>query len=308
MKATQREILGGLQAEQKYLPSKFFYDEAGSRLFEQITRLTEYYPSRTEKSILERHAPELMQGVEDASLVELGSGDCSKVSILLQAIPEETLPTVTYVPVDVSPSALEESSCILQQRFGGVQVKGVVADFVQQIDLVSQYENKLVCFLGSTIGNLDSREAVRFVARLGDMLEPRERFLLGLDMVKDKEVLERAYNDEDDLTAEFNKNILKVANKIAKTDFEPEHFEHQAFFNEKKQRIEMHLVATRDMTIQTPLLDQDLEIQEGEYIHTESSNKYTDDHIEEFASASDLSVRGVYTDSQRWFSLIDYLK
>jgi L-histidine N-alpha-methyltransferase len=308
LNAAHHEILTGLQADRKYLPSKFFYDETGSRLFEKITRLDEYYPSRTEKSILDRHAKDLMQDAEGASLVELGSGDCSKVSILLQALPEETLPSLTYVPVDVSPSVLEESSCILQEKFNGVAVQGVVADFIQQLDLVSQYENKIVCFLGSTIGNLDIQEAVRFVARLGDMLESRERFLVGLDMVKDKQVLERAYNDEDELTAEFNKNILKVANKIAKTDFEPEHFEHQAFFNEHKQRIEMHLVATRDITVQTPLLDQDLEIQEGESIHTESSHKFTDDHIEEFASASDLSVRKVYTDSNRWFSLVDYIK
>jgi L-histidine N-alpha-methyltransferase len=308
MKPPQREILSGLQADQKYLPSKFFYDKKGSQLFEQITRLEEYYPSRTEKTILKRHAPELMQGVEGVSLVELGSGDCSKVSILLDALPEETRQTVTYVPVDVSTSALEESQCILQERYDGVEVQGVVADFTQQIDLVSQYESKLVCFLGSTIGNLESREATRFISRLGDMLRPRERFLLGLDMVKDKNVLERAYNDAEDLTAEFNKNILKVANKIAKTDFEPEHFEHQAFFDEEKQRIEMHLVATRDITVQTPLLDRDLEIQEGESIHTESSHKFSEDHIEKFASASDLSVREVYTDSNRWFALVDYIK
>jgi L-histidine N-alpha-methyltransferase len=304
----QQEILKGLQADQKYLPSKFFYDDTGSRLFGQITQLEEYYPTRTEKSILVQNAHDLTQGTQDASLVELGPGDCSKVSILLQALPGETLKTVTYVPVDVSPSALEESRCMLEEKFDGINVRELVADFTQQIDLVSQFENKMICFLGSTIGNLDHKDAVDFVAKLGGMLEPGERLLLGLDMVKDRTVLERAYNDDDEVTAEFNKNILKVANKIAKTDFEPDHFRHHAFFDDKKQRIEMHLVATRDMTVQSPLLDQDLEIQKGETIHTENSHKFTPDDIGEFASSSGLSIRAAYTDQNRWFTLVDYIK
>ena len=214
MKTEGEEMLAGLTAAQKHLPSKFFYDETGSKLFEQITRLGEYYPTRTDKSILERHAGELMQGVEGASLVEIGSGDCSKISILLQALPRETLRTLTYVPVDVSLSAMEESRCSLQKRFGAIEVRGIVADFMQQIHLVSQYENRVFCFFGSTIGNLERGDAVRFVAKLGQLMKTGERLLLGLDMVKDKAVLERAYNDELDVTARFNKNILNVANKI----------------------------------------------------------------------------------------------
>jgi L-histidine N-alpha-methyltransferase len=304
----EEEILAGLMAAQKHLPSKFFYDETGSKLFEQITRLEEYYPSRTEKSILKRHAGELMRGAEGASLVEIGSGDCSKISILLQALPRETLKTSTYVPVDVSLSAMEESRCKLQERFGAIEVRGIVADFTQQIHLVSQYENRVFCFFGSTIGNLDRRDAVRFVAKLGKLIKTGERLLVGLDMVKDKAVLERAYNDEKDVTARFNKNILNVANKTIGTDFEPEYFRHHAFFDEQKQRIEMHLVATRDMTVKSPLFEGDLEIREGETIHTENSHKFTSDHIGEFASGSGLSVRAVYADSNRWFTLVDYIK
>jgi L-histidine N-alpha-methyltransferase len=308
MKTEEEEILAGLMANQKHLPSKFFYDETGSKLFEQITRLEEYYPSRTEKSILKRHAGELMRGAEGASLVEIGSGDCSKISILLQALPRETLKTSTYVPVDVSPSAMEDSRCKLQERFGAIEVRGIVADFMQQIHLVSQHENRVFCFFGSTIGNLDRRDAVRFVAKLGKSIKTGERLLLGLDMVKDKAVLERAYNDERDVTAKFNKNILNVANKIVGTDFEPEYFRHRAFFDEEKQRIEMHLVATRDMTVKSRLFEGDLEIRGGETIHTENSHKFTSDHIGEFASGSGLSVRTVYADSNRWFTLVDYIK
>ena len=301
-------MLAGLMAAQKHLPCKFFYDEAGSKLFEQITRLEEYYPSRTEKSILKRHAGELMRGAEGASLVEIGSGDCSKISILLQALPEVILKTSIYVPVDVSLSAIEESRCKLEERFGAIEVCGIVADFMQQIHLVSQYENKIFCFFGSTIGNLDRRDAVRFVEKLGKLMNTRERLLLGLDMVKDKAVLEGAYNDEKGVTARFNKNILNVANKILGTDFESEYFRHHAFFDEEKQRIEMHLMATRDVTIKFPSFEGDLKIPKGQTIHTENSHKFTSHHIDEFASASGLSVRAVYTDSNRWFTLVDYIK
>jgi L-histidine N-alpha-methyltransferase len=307
-KTEEEEMLAGLMAAQKHLPCKFFYDEAGSKLFEQITRLEEYYPSRTEKSILKRHAGELMRGAEGASLVEIGSGDCSKISILLQALPEVILKTSIYVPVDVSLSAIEESRCKLEERFGAIEVCGIVADFIQQIHLVSQYENKIFCFFGSTIGNLDRRDAVRFVEKLGKLMNTRERLLLGLDMVKDKAVLEGAYNDEKGVTARFNKNILNVANKILGTNFESEYFRHHAFFDEEKQRIEMHLMATRDITIKFPFFEGDLEIPKGQTIHTENSHKFTSHHIDEFASASGLSVRAVYTDSNRWFTLVDYIK
>ena len=308
MKTEEEEMLAGLMAAQKHLPCKFFYDEAGSKLFEQITRLEEYYQSRTEKSILKRHAGELIRGVEGASLIEIGSGDCSKISILLQALPRALIKTSTYVPVDVSLSAIEESRCKLEERFGAIEVCGIVADFMQQIHLVSQHENKIFCFFGSTIGNLDRRDAVRFVAKLGKLIKTGERLLLGLDMVRDKSVLERAYNDEKGVTSRFNKNILNVANKILGTDFEPEYFRHHAFFDEEKQRIEMHLVATRDITIKFPFFEGDLEIPKGQTIHTENSYKFTYHHIDAFASASGLSVRAVYTDSNRWFTLVDYIK
>jgi L-histidine N-alpha-methyltransferase len=304
MKTEEEEMLAGLMAAQKHLPCKFFYDETGSKLFEQITRLEEYYPSRTEKSILKRHAGELMRGAEGASLVEIASGDCSKISILLQVLPKSMVKTSTYVPVDVSLSALEESRCKLQERFGAIEVCGIVADFMQQIHLVSQHENRIFCFFGSTIGNLDRRDAVRFVAKLGKLIKTGERMLLGLDMVKDKAVLERAYNDEKGITARFNKNILNVANKILGTDFEPEYFRHHAFFDDEKQRIEMHLVAIRDMIVKSPFFERDLEIPKGQTIHTENSHKFTSYHIDEFASVSELSVRAVYTDSNRWFTLL----
>ena len=218
------------------------------------------------------------------------------------------LKTSTYVPVDVSVSAIEESRCKLQERFGAIEVCGIVADFTQQIHLVSQHENRIFCFFGSTIGNLERQEAFTFVTKLGELMKTGERLLLGLDMVKDKDVLQRAYNDEKDVTARFNKNILNVANEIIGTNFEPKFFQHHAFFDEKEQRIEMHLIATKDMTITSPLCEGNLKIRKGERIHTENSHKFTSDHIDEFATGGGLSVRAVYTDSNRWFTLVDYIK
>ncbi len=304
----EEEMLAGLMAAQKHLPCKFFYDDTGSKLFEQITKLEEYYPSRTEKSILKRHSRELMRGAKGASLVEIGSGDCSKIYILLQALPRDRLKTSTYVPIDLSPSAMEKSRCKLKERFGAIEVCGVIADFIHQIDLVSQYENRVFCFFGSTIGNLERQDAFGFVTKLSRLMKTGERLLLGFDMVKDKDVLERAYNDEQDVTARFNKNILNVTNRILGTDFEPESFQHHAFFDEGKQRIEMHLIARKDMNVRSPLFEGDLEIHKGETIHTENSHKFTFNHIDEFAVSSGLSVQAVYTDSNRWFTLVDYIK
>ncbi len=304
----KEEVLVGLRARRKYLPSKLFYDEKGSRLFERITALEEYYPSRTEKSILRRYAPELMQGVREATLVEIGSGDCSKISLLLGALSPDALGTVTYVPIDVSASAMEQSRQQLRQRFAELEVRGLVADFLQRLDPVARYRNRLFCFFGSTIGNLQRRRAERFLERLGAMMQKGERLLLGLDMVKDREVLERAYNDEKEITARFNKNILRVVNRTIEADFDPDRFRHRAFFNERERRIEMHLVATSNMTVGSPCLDRDLEIRAGESIHTESSHKFTPGDIDAFGRCAGLEVNAVYTDDNRWFSLVDYVR
>ncbi|MDY6880639.1 MAG: L-histidine N(alpha)-methyltransferase, partial [Thermodesulfobacteriota bacterium] len=238
VRTEKEEMLAGLMSDQKYLPCKFFYDETGSRLYEQITRLEEYYPSRTEKSILKRHAEELMRDTDAVSLVDIGSGDCSKISILLHVLPKSVLSEITYVPVDVSMSAMEESRYKLQLRFGAIDVCGIIADFTKEIHLVSQHDNRIFCFFGSTIGNLDTREARSLVAKLGKLMKPGERLLLGLDMVKDKRILERAYNDKDKVTSEFNKNILKVANRILGTNFDLRYFQHHAFYNDEEERVE----------------------------------------------------------------------
>lgn len=307
-KGEAAELLAGLLSDQKYLPCKYFYDETGSRLFEEISRLEEYYPSRTEKAILGQHAEKLMRGIQRPSLIELGSGDCSKISILLHAIPKATLDQLTYVPIDVSPSAVEASRRQLQARFGPVAVQEIIADFTTAPRLARRHENRIFCFFGSTIGNLDRAVAGDFIAGLGRMLRPGERLLLGLDMVKDITVMERAYNDTKGVTVRFNKNILTVANQILAADFEPDYFRHRAFYHERRQRIEMHLVATRDMAVTSPFFEGDIKILKGQSIHTENAHKFTFDHILEFAAMGGLSVRAIYTDSNEWFTLTDFIK
>ncbi|NOZ86957.1 MAG: L-histidine N(alpha)-methyltransferase [Deltaproteobacteria bacterium] len=302
------EILAGLESRRKYIPSKFFYDARGSKLFEEITRLDEYYPSRTEKRIMRDNAPEIVNEFEGATIVEIGSGDCSKISILLDAMSPEARHSIVYVPVDVSPSAIQESRCRLRDSFGVVQVDELVADFTGNIDALSKYHNKILCFFGSTIGNLDREQSIGFVRKIGKLMECGERFLLGLDMVKEREVLERAYNDNKGVTAEFNRNILKVANRIAGTDFIPDMFEHVAFYNRKANRIEMYLEARGTTEVHTPLLKQELLIKEGERIHTENSHKFTLEHVSLFAEAGHLDVERVFNDSRHWFSIVEYVK
>jgi len=308
LSSEDEEMLAGLMADPMYMSSKFFYDEAGSKLFEEITNLHEYYPSRTEKSILNLYAEEIMEGADNASIVELGSGDCSKISILLKALPQVTLKKLNYVPFDVSMSAIEDAACKLRERFGIIEISPIVADFMEHIPLVSQHENRVFCFFGGTIGNLDRGDGLRFLEKLGRIMRPGERLLLGLDMVKDKDVLEKAYNDDGGITARFNKNILKVANDKIGTDFDTREFQHYAYFEEAKQRIEMHLVARKDMIVTSPFFEEALEVQAGESIHTENSHKFTTDDIDEIASFSGLSLRKTYTDSDNWFTLVDYIK
>ena len=308
MKTDREEMLAGLMAPNKYLPCKFFYDEKGSKLFEQITRLEEYFQSRTEKSILKSYAGEIIRDSEGATLVEIGSGGCSKISILFEALPRATLEKSTYVPIDVSLSAIEKSRKKLRKKFGVIKICEIVADFMEQLHMVSNHEKRIFCFFGSTIGNLDRQDAVQFIAKLGKLMKTGERLLLGLDMVKDKAILERAYNDKKEVTAKFNKNILNVANNILATDFDPRFFQHHAFFDEQKQRIEMHLVATRDMVIRSRFFKRELELSKGQNIHTENSYKFTSHHINEFAIVGGFSVRAVYTDSNHWFTLVDYAK
>jgi L-histidine N-alpha-methyltransferase len=306
--AVVQSIADGLTARRKHISSLYFYDEVGSKLFEEITRLREYYVARTEKKLLGQAALHLGKQLKDIDIVELGSGDCSKISILLAAVPAHFLPSVRYIPVDVSESVVEESVAILMTTFPGMSIHGVVADFMKQLDLIPKGERRLLCFLGSTIGNLTQQDAFDFFRLLGQAMQPGDRLLLGADMVKQKDVLELAYNDSEGVTAAFNLNILNVVNRIANTNFRPETFKHVAFYNDQLSRIEMHLEAMEDVTIYIPSVKDNISLKRGERIHTENSHKFTQARIGELASAAGLEIQRLFSDEKKWFSLVQLIK
>lgn len=302
------EILDGLRAGKKRISSKYFYDATGSKLFEAITRLPEYYPTRTERPLIKAAAERIAQNVDLSDIVELGSGDCSKVSILLERIQPSAARTIRYIPVDVSQTSIEGSADILMAAFPHLVIHGIVADFTIHLDRIPNGNKRLFCFFGSTIGNFSTDQIERFFTHLSTTLHSGDRLLVGLDRVKEKQILENAYNDREGTTAAFNRNILNVVNDLAETNFNPQGFGHLAFYNEADQRIEMHLEARMDMIVTSPHLNDPLIVEQGERIHTENSHKFTDAAIAALAVDHGLAIEAAYTDRNQWFSLIQYIK
>jgi len=304
----RKEIIAGLSSANKYISSKFFYDAAGSKLFEEITRLPEYYLTRIEISILKTIASRIGRDLKDVDVIELGSGDCSKISILFDAVPAESITSVRYIPVDVSREAIEKSAKVLLSSFPGLKIRGAVADFTRQMKLIPAAEKRIFCFFGSTIGNFQRERAVQFISSLSGIMKPCDRLLLGVDMVKRKDLLEDAYNDSRGVTAAFNRNILNVVNNLIYTDFDPADFEHVAFFNDKRSRIEMHLKALKDLSVSSPCMSAKIAVERGETIHTENSHKFTDRFIDEIALASGLEIEDRFADENKWFSVVQFCK
>lgn len=305
----REEIIEGLNADHKYISSKYFYDEIGSKLFEEITELEEYYPTRTEKSILKSAAHELVKDIEGMTIIDLGSGDCSKISILFDAIDDHLIETLTYVPVDFSISALKESAECLYKRYPDIEINAYAADFMHDLDFIPEEDQKIFCFFGSTIGNFSNHDAIEFLRSVEKVMNNGDGLLIGLDMVKDKTTLEKAYNDEKQITAFFNKNIINSINPIIKTEIDPKNFEHLAFYNDKKKRIEMHLEAIKDQEYITPFSPMPIVFKKGENIHTENSHKFTDNDIRNFAASSGLRIKNIHRDyPDNWFSLVLFTK
>ena len=297
-------LLDGLTSSPRRISSMFFYDATGSKLFEEITRLPEYYPTRIEKRLLPRLAGGLRARLTDGDTIELGSGDCSKISILFDSLSVRELPSVSYVPVDVSQEAIEESASILSARYPGIRIRGLVADFMTQLHLVPNRRHRLFCFFGGTIGNLDRGKRKQFFQNLAASMHSEDLLILGVDMVKPRRILERAYNDDRNVTAAFNRNILNVVNSLAGTNFDPVAFDHVAFFNENDSRIEMHLRARYDVRVHCPHLPEPIQLSRGELIHTENSHKFTAGQITAETGAAGLRVEERSTDPQGWFSLV----
>lgn len=300
------EIQQGLRKQQKSVPSKYFYDRRGSELFEQICGTPEYYLTRTELAALERSAPDIMDffSVKGGDLIELGSGSTSKIRKLLEGTdPFEAVP-IRYVPVDICKSALLDSAKELARDFRRLEILGIVADFAHLNGLLPR-GRKLITFFGSTIGNLTDPDALTLLSSIRSMMNPEDRFLLGMDMLKPTGIIESAYNDSQGITRDFNRNILVRINRELNGDFDPDDFEHLAFFDPPTKRVEMHLRAKSDVQVRIEDLGLMLRLKRGETIHTEICRKFSlDDAIHLFETAG-LSVVRFFADSKGWFSLIE---
>lgn len=300
-----RDVLKGLTAPQKYIPSRYFYDARGSQLFEEICILPEYYQTRTELSILKKSASSIMRIFSKGDLVELGSGANWKIRMLLDAVDDSRRSAVRYIPVDVSESALIDAAKELLGIYPELEVLGVVADFLHHMELIPRERPGIIIFFGSTIGNLSVEESDTFFRSVSSSMKPGDSFLLGLDMIKPREILEAAYNDSQGITAEFNRNILNVLNHELHADFDPSNFEHLAFYNEDESRVEMHLRANSDIEVEIGELAMTVDFSEGETIHTEICRKFSREGAEELFSDAGLEVKNWHTDSKKWFSLAE---
>jgi len=296
------EIRDGLTRELKELSPRHFYDERGSALFDQITTLPEYYPTRCERSILNRRAPEIVALTGARDLVELGSGTASKTRALLYAMAGAgTLRR--YVPFDVDPSVIEASALELTQLYPSLEVHGVVGDFGHDLHRIPPGDNRLFVFLGGTIGNLYPLQRAEFLARLRDLMSAGDRLLLGTDLVKEKAVLESAYNDSEGITAAFNRNALLVLNSSYGADFDPDAFEHVAFFDERNSWIEMRLRSTCAQRVRVEAAGVDVRFAAGEEMRTEISTKFTQVGVEAELHEAGLALESFYTDDDGLFGL-----
>jgi dimethylhistidine N-methyltransferase len=294
-----RALIAGLKAAPKHLPCKFFYDEAGSILFDRICELPEYYPTRTEISLLERHAGEFAALIgPDAELVEFGAGAGRKVRLLLDALQRPR----GYLPIDISGDYLQGVSERLAADYPDLEVRPVVADYTKPFALPAKARGarRVGFFPGSTIGNFPRADAVAFLRMAAEKLAGGG-LLIGVDLVKDPAVLHAAYNDAAGVTAAFNKNILARANAELGADFDLDAFAHYAFYDPRAQRVEMHLVSLSRQRVH--VLGQEFRFAEGETTHTEDSHKYTVDGFRALAGEAGFTPRAVWTDPERLFSI-----
>lgn len=301
-RALRADARNGLTAEPKWLAPKWFYDARGSELFEEITRLPEYYPTRAEREILDARAGEIAQLTGAHTLVELGSGSSEKTRLILQALRDHgTLST--FVPLDVSEVALRDAARAITDDFPGLTVHGVVGDFTAHLDQLPGEAPRVVAFLGGTIGNLLPDERAEFYTSIRAVLEPGEWLLLGTDLVKDPDVLVRAYDDAAGVTAEFNRNVLRVLNRQLGADFEVEAFSHRAIWDPRNEWIEMHLRADRAMSVLIPEIGLEVEFAKGEELSTEVSAKFRREGVEGELTKAGFAPGAWWTDSQDRFAL-----
>ncbi|MGW0521089.1 L-histidine N(alpha)-methyltransferase [Crossiella sp. NPDC003009] len=293
--ALRADVLSGLTANPKTLPPKWFYDERGSELFEQITELPEYYPTGAEREVLTAVADEIAATTGAETMVELGSGSSAKTRLLLDAL-RANGSLRRFIPLDVSAAALVQSTQALTEDYPGLEIRGVVGDFTRHLDQLPVGGRRLVAFLGGTIGNLLPAERAEFFAGVRATLKPGEWLLLGTDLVKDPDTLVRAYDDSQGVTAEFNRNVLRVLNRELAADFEVEAFEHVAVWDEDWEWIEMRLRATKAMSVRVEELGLEVKFDAGEELRTEVSAKFRQSGVRRELAATGFDLRKWWTD------------
>ena len=301
------EVFTGLTGEPKTLSPWLFYDEAGSRLFEEITELPEYYVTRTERQILAEHADEIVSaaaGGRDLSMIELGAGTATKTGLLLNAA-VRLQGSVTYYPIDVSQTALDEARSRLEAELPEVTVEPIVADYTEGIRQNSSVHSgrRLVLYIGSSIGNFSPEDAVEVLRGVRAQLSPGDCLLLGTDMVKDAQMLHVAYDDAAGVTARFNMNVLTRINRELEGNFDLRLFRHQARWNAQESRVEMHLESLLAQKVAIRALDLEVRFLPGETIHTENSYKFTDESVLELLTRAGFRLRQQWSDADKWFTV-----
>jgi L-histidine N-alpha-methyltransferase len=293
----------GLRTDPKDIPPKWFYDDRGSQLFDEITRLPEYYPTRCERTILEARAPDIARITRADTLVELGSGTSDKTRLLLDALTEAG--TITrFVPFDVSEQTLRDAAEAIGRDYPTVAVHAVVGDFERHLTRIPGDGRRVVAFLGGTIGNFEAPARAEFLAEIAAGLGPRDHLLLGLDLVKDIDRLEAAYDDSAGVTAAFNKNVLAVMNRELEADFDERRFMHVAVFEKDASQIEMRLKALEPHTVRVGALALEVEFATGEEMRTEVSAKFTREQVLGELRAAGLHLAHWWTDPDGDFALL----
>lgn len=295
------DVLNGLSAEQKSIPSKYFYDERGSELFDAITKTPEYYPTNVEEGIMETNIDEIVNSIGSRALfVELGSGSSTKTRVILDALND----AAGYIPIDISGEYLEIVADQLRIRYPDLDIRPLAADYTRDLVLPSsdlEYKRVVAYYPGSTIGNFEPTRARAFLKKIRGMVGEGGALLIGVDLMKDRGVLEAAYNDEAGVTAEFNLNLLRRINRELDADFDLSNFSHRAVLNEQASRIEMHLVSDIDQTV--TVSGQTFSFNASEYIYTESSYKYTSSDFIKLAAEAGFESRNLWVDDKEYFSI-----
>jgi L-histidine Nalpha-methyltransferase len=296
------DVRTGLECEPKRLPPWCLYDGRGSELFDRITELPEYYPTRAERAILDARASEIVDAAGASTLIELGSGSAAKTRHLLGGM-RDAGSLQAYVPVDISEEITRDTAACLTDEYPGLRVHGVVCDYETHLERIPREPGALIAFLGGTIGNFHPHVRRTFLARIASLMYPEDCFLLGTDLVKDRERLEAAYNDSAGVTAEFNKNVLHVLNRELGADFDPAAFDHVAFWDEINSWIDVRLRSLADQTVTIPAIDMQVDFAEREEMRTEISSKFTREHLEAVYRDVGLELVELWTDPDDLFAL-----